>query len=140
MRRYTIDEGHFEIPEEWSDKSVNVFATSDKLPGDFSFVITRDSLESHQNLETYFEEQLTGLSKTMPKFKLIGRYRATVDQLPAMGAEFTWDTEGKTMVQRQTYAVYKQVVLVLTATAIEKFSRDYQLILENIISSFRMTR
>jgi uncharacterized Zn-binding protein involved in type VI secretion len=44
------------------------------------------------------------------------------------------------MVQRQTYAVYKQVVLVLTATAIEKFSRDYQLILENIISSFRMTR
>lgn len=142
MRSYTIDEASFNIPDEWSDKSVNVFSPSGDLPGDFSLVITRDSLPDEQSLGSYVDGQLEELSSTLPQFRLIRRYESTVDNLPAYNAEFTWRAEGnpeaKLMMQRQTYVTSARAVLILTATTIEKFSREYQLIMDNLISSFRI--
>ena len=140
MRTYRIDGASFNIPDEWSDKSVNLFAPSGELPGDFSFVITRGDLGGDQNLASYVEEQLEGLSKTLPEFRLIRKYEATVDKAPAFKAEFTWESENKTMAQQQTYVMSERDVLVLTATTIEKFSREYRRIIENVISSFKISR
>src|SRR2546427_12524668 len=140
MRTYSIDEGYFEIPEEWSDRSVNVFAVSDEAPGDFSFIITRDGLEDHQNFESYVEEQLVALSKTLSQFKLFRKHSTSVDRLPALSAEFAWDAEGKTMTQRQTYVKCGRGVLVFTATTIEKFSREHEEIIDNILSTFRRSK
>jgi hypothetical protein len=137
MRAYTIDEASFNIPDEWSDKSVNVFSPSGDLPGDFSFVITRGSLGSDQNLASYVEEQLKELSTTLPQFRLIRKYESTVDNLPAYNTEFTWEAEKRPMIQRQTYVMFDRVVLVLTATTVEKFSREYKLVIDNVISSFK---
>jgi hypothetical protein len=137
MRIYRIDEASFNIPDEWSDKSVNVFSPSGDLPGDLSFVITRGSLGSGQNLASYVEEQLKELSTTLPQFRLIRKYESTVNTLPAYKTEFTWKAEEKSMIQQQTYVMSDPVVLVLTATTIEKFSREYQLVIDNVISSFR---
>jgi hypothetical protein len=140
MRMYAIDEGRFEIPEEWSDRSVNVFSVSGDLPGDFSFVITRDSIEDQPNFESYVEEQLAALSKTLSQFKLFRKYPTSVDHLPALNAEFTWDAEGKTMAQRQTYVRRQRGVLVFTATTIEKFSPEHEEIIDSILSTFRRLR
>jgi hypothetical protein len=137
MRIYTIDEASFNIPDEWSDKSVNVFSPSGDLPGDFSFVITRGRLGSDQSLASYVEDQLKELSTTLPQFRLIRKYESAVDNLSAFNTEFTWKAEEKPMVQRQTYVMFERAVLVLTATAIEKFSREYRLVIDNVISSFR---
>jgi len=140
MRIYSINEGYFEIPEEWTDRSVNVFSASGDLPGDFSFVITRESLEDNQTFESYVEEQLTALSKTLSRFKLSRKYVASVDRAPVLNAEFTWEAEGKTMVQRQAYVKCGRQALVFTATTVERFSREYREIIDNILSTFRMSK
>ncbi|MBO0859040.1 MAG: DUF1795 domain-containing protein [Chloracidobacterium sp.] len=140
MRIYGINEGYFEIPEEWSDRSVNVFSASGDLPGDFSLVITRESLEDNQNFESYVDEQLNALSKTLSRFKLTGKYAASVDRAPALNAEFTWETEGKRMVQRQVYVKCNRQALVFTATTVERFSQEYWQTIDNILTTFRMSR
>lgn len=143
MRAYTIDEASFSIPDEWSDKSVNVFSPAGELPGDFSFVITRGSLGGEQNLASYVDDQLKELSTTLPQFRLIRKYESSVDNSTAFQTEFTWKTddkaEGKMMMQRQIYVNAGRAVLILTATTIEKFSREYQLVIDNLISSFRIS-
>ncbi len=140
MRTYRIDGASFNIPDEWSDKSVNIFSPSGELPGDFSFVITRGSLGDGQNLASYVEQELEGLSKNLLEFRLIRKHETTVDNSLAFNTEFTWKAENKTMVQQQTYVISERDALVLTATTIEKFSREYRRIVENIISSFRISR
>jgi hypothetical protein len=140
MRTYRIDEASFSIPDEWKDKSVNVFSPTGELPGDFSFVITRDELGGDQILASYVEGQLEELSKTLPEFRLIRKYQTTVNKAPAFNTEFTWKAEEKTMAQQQTYVMSERVVLVLTATTIEKFSREHRRIIDNIISSFSISR
>lgn len=140
MRTYRIDEASFNIPDEWKDKSVNVFSPTGELPGDFSFVITRGDLGGDQNLASYVEEQLEGLSNTLPEFRLIRKNETAVDNSHAFNTEFTWKAENKSMAQQQTYVMSERVVLVLTATTIEKFSQEHRRIIDNIISSFSISR
>lgn len=139
MKTYTIDEACFQIPDGWGDNSVNVFSPSGKLPGDFSFVISRDSLKDSQGLDSYVDGQLGELSAALSQYRLIRKSETTVDGLPAFSAEFTWNVQEKTMAQRQTYVATGRQVLVITATTIDKFSRDYNLVVDCILSSFRMS-
>jgi hypothetical protein len=139
MKTYTIDEACFQIPEGWGDSSVNVFSPSGKLPGDFSFVISRDSLEDGQGLASYVDGQVGELSAVLSQYRLIRKSDMTVDGLPAISTEFTWNVQEKAMAQRQTYVATGRQVLVITATTIDKFSQDYKLIVDRILSSFRMS-
>jgi hypothetical protein len=91
MRTYSADEGYFEILEGWGDRPVNDFSVSDEAPGDFPFIITRDNLEDRQNFESYVEEQLAALSKTLSQFKLFRKHPTSVDRLPALSADFARD-------------------------------------------------
>jgi hypothetical protein len=139
VKTYTINEACFQIPEGWGDSSVNVFSPSGKLPGDLSFVISRDGLEDGQELASYVDGQLGELSATLSQYRLIRKSEMTVDGLPAVSAEFTWNVQEKAMAQRQTYVATGRQVLVMTATTIDKFSREYNLIVDRILSSFRMS-
>ncbi|HKX29238.1 MAG TPA: DUF1795 domain-containing protein [Blastocatellia bacterium] len=138
MRTYQIDEASFQLPEGWNDQSVNVFSPPGDLPGDFSLVISRDRLADGQEFGSYVESQLGELSNILARYRLIRRSDGTVGGLRAINAEFTWHSEEQTLAQRQTYVAAGPQVLIMTATAVDKITRDYHLLIDRILSTFKM--
>ena len=71
MVNYLINEAEFEVPDDWDDRSANIFAIGNKLPLPLSFVITRDSLSKEVELATYADEKLGELESQLNQFKIL---------------------------------------------------------------------
>src|SRR5262245_56915616 len=117
MASYTIDEGTFDVPAEWADKSVNVFTLGNSLPLALSLVLTREQLDPDRDLATYGEERLDDVAQQVKDFKIVEQRQIEVAGEVALEAEFTWRIDAGLMYQRQTYIRARHKVLVFTATA-----------------------
>ena len=139
MGVYQMNEAIFEVPRQWEDRSVNVFSYQGPVPGNFAFVITRDLMEENQSEDTYIESQLAQLAKTLPQFRLLAQREVTVDHSFGLETEFTWISNGLLMIQRQTYLFRGTGVIILTATASNRFTDENEYDLRIMMKSFRFT-
>lgn len=137
MFTYTMNEGSFQVPEEWRDNSVNIFVVGAEPPMNLSFVISRDNLRQGAELVDYVEQQLGDVSKKLRKFRILGKRQMEVGGRPALEAEFTWVSEQSPMHQRQQYVRVGQKVLVFTATAPVKIADEHMEQIQALLASVR---
>lgn len=138
MKIYTMNEGSFEVPEEWKDNSLNIFVVGgSEPPMNLSFVISRDTLRDGVELVDYVEKQLGDVGKKLRKFRVIGKRQIEVNGHPALEAEFTWISDKSPMHQRQQYIRRGTTVLVFTATAPVKIEDEH---IEQIDALLRSVR
>lgn len=138
MSVYTINEGELEIPDGWTDKSVNVFAVGTSLPLALSFVISREEFDPQGDLATYAEERLDTVEHQLKDFKVIEKRQIEVAGSTALEAEFTWRGQAGLMYQRQTYVRAGQQVLVFTATSRRELREEHRAQIDAVLSSLRL--
>lgn len=115
MTQYHIAEGLLTVPEDWDDKTVNVFMKALPSGENASIVVTRDTLS--EPLEQYVGRTLRGLSQTLPRFSLLARHERAVGPLTGHELVLRWTREGSVIHQQQVYVEYFGRVLTFTLTA-----------------------
>ncbi|MFO0761714.1 MAG: DUF1795 domain-containing protein [Byssovorax sp.] len=140
MTSYVTNDAEFDVPEEWTDRSINIFAVGSTPPLPLSFVISRDYMKPGQELVDFVEEQLGQTAKNLPKFRLISKRQIVVDGNPALQAEFVWFAEQGAMHQRQAYVPSGAKVLILTATAPVKISDEHEEQMTALLGSLKVKR
>ena len=140
MRPYRLNEGDFQVPEEWKDTTIHAFV----LPGGegggaASFVITRDAEAAGSELQAYADQQLVKAAQQLPSYNLVARGASTIAEQPAIQSDYTWLTpEGVSVRQRQACLRHNELILVFTLTARESVFSTYEPVWSQVVGSLRL--
>lgn len=141
MAIFAINEGSFELPDDWEDKSVTAisFPSGSKVPA-ASITVTREMIkDKKETLSSYVNGQLVNLAKTCPAFQLVRHIPAKLNGLLAESVEFTWKTPEKIAVRQLMVVTFvKSHSLVITSTAAAERFAEFQPVFEAVIASFRV--
>ncbi|MRG92979.1 DcrB-related protein [Polyangium spumosum] len=139
MRTYHTDELIFDVPDEWSDRSMNIFVSTPGERVPFNIVITRDKLEGDE-VAPFVLGKLKELGKQIPKLKVLGQRARTVGPLVGLEARLQWPVHGGTMYQHQVYLPYYGEVLTFTASSLVKLAPQCDAYLEQVLSGIKFRK
>ena len=137
MRTFHFDEGVFDIPAHWSDRTVNILTSSKGATADFSLVTSREDLNGEE-FAVVVAAQMKTLSKQMPGFRLLGTRETTVAGLPAVESRISFNTSGGQMYQRHAAVGYYDKALFFTATTLFKAAEGCDAALDNVLASLKL--
>lgn len=137
MPIYQLNEGTLELPDNYTDQTMNVFPNSPSSGSDFSVVITRDVPLANEDLKSYFDKQLKQLPGALPGIKILRRGELTVGGLPALEVEYDWISKGRKMHHRQVSMMPEKLVLNITASAAANNFQKYAAEFDQILNSFK---
>jgi hypothetical protein len=139
VRTYHTDELLFDVPDEWVDRTMNLFvsAPGDRVP--FNIVITRDKF-SGEELGPFVLQRLKEIVKKLPRAAVLGQRERRVGPLSAREARIQWPIQGGTMYQHQVYVAYYDEVLTFTASCIVKLGAQCDAYLEQVLSSIKFRK
>jgi hypothetical protein len=122
MTQVHIAEGLLTVPDDWDDKTVNVFMKELPSGENASIVVTRDRLT--EPLDQYVARTLRGLSQTLPRFTLLSRHERAVGPLTGHELVLRWTREGSPIHQQQVYVEYFSKILTFTLTAPQESAQE----------------
>lgn len=138
MNIFHANEFVLNLPDQFKDKSVNIFALSDEGPSEFGVVIARDKLASGESLVEYVERQVRILGMRASLFRLLHQNQTLVDKYPALELDYTWLSEGGTMHQRQvTVALKSSLLISFTATCKDRISPKWDAAFREMMATLR---
>jgi len=137
MTPYYVNEGRFLIPPAWRDQSLTMFSAPADAPAEFSLVIGRVKVPPEVTADAFARQQLTQLPAALAQFRLSRQGPALLDNVPAVEAEFFWQSEAGRMHQFQVYVVQAGVALTVTATAPEGAFERHRPDLLRLLSTFK---
>ncbi len=141
MPGFAINEGMFQIPEGWEDKSITAlsFPKGAAIPS-ASLTVTRETLtDPNLALAPYVDAQLTKLAKTCHAFQILHRDDWEICGDPAQRIEFTWTTPERMHIhQLMTVMFWGAQALVITATATSDKFPEYHAVFEEFVANFRV--
>jgi len=138
MSLYHINEGTFDLPDEWSDRSMNIFTPDESENPEWNIVISRDKLKEGENLADYISEQLEEMPKALPRFQLLSEEEVQVNDFTGNKIISTWMGEGGTIRQKQYVFVKNGKSLVFTFTVLERLHLKYENILDEFIETYNL--
>jgi hypothetical protein len=136
---YHTDEIILDVPEDWVDRSINVFLSSpgDRVP--FNILVTRDVLRGEE-LAPFVRRQLQDLSKKLTKMIILGQRDRQIGPLAGREARLQWLQQGNLMYQHQVYVPYYGVALTITASSIAKLAVRCDEYLEQFLATLRFRK
>ncbi|MBC7796092.1 MAG: DUF1795 domain-containing protein [Pyrinomonadaceae bacterium] len=140
MSLYYINEGKFDLPDDWVDRTLHVFAPSDSPDAEWNIVVSRDEKPDGETLEDYVSRQLGEMPKALRQFKVMRDEETMLDGVPAREVETTWLGENGTLRQRQIIAIHKNRAIVFTLTVRESLYIKYANILDDMLTDFEFRR
>ena len=136
MSLYQINEGSFELPDAWADRSMNIFAPDESINPEWNIVVSRDKLDEDETLSGYVEKQLAEMPKALPRFRLLVDDETVVNQMTGREIVSTWVGDGGTVRQKQIVFVMNDKSLVFTFTVLERLSSKYENVLNDFVQTF----
>jgi hypothetical protein len=140
MSLYHINEGTFDLPDDWSDRSMNIFTPDESENPEWNIVVSRDKLAEDVTLTDYLENQLTEMPKALPRFRLISNEEIAINDVPAREVVSTWIGDGGTVRQKQVVFVIESKSLVFTFTVLERLFSQYSTVLDDFVKTFIVRR
>ena len=138
MSLYHINEGTFDLPDDWSDRSMNIFTPDASEKPEWNIVISRDTLKEGENLDDYLSVQLEEMPKALPRFRVISQEDIRVNDFPGKKVVATWIGEGGTIRQKQIVLVRNAKSLVFTFTVLERLHLQYENVLDEFVETFKL--
>lgn len=138
MATYRMNDAMLELPDDWEDKSVHVFASPDSSASPVTLVINKDGLKSGQDLADLAEQRLDELESMLKQFTLLERRQIEIAGKTALEAEFKWRSDAGLMHQRQIFLSHLDRVLVITITAPRELREQQRAQVDLILSSLRL--
>ncbi|WP_051304931.1 DcrB-related protein [Chitinilyticum litopenaei] len=148
MSNYRINEGQFTLPEGFYDNSANVFTLGTPQSATLNITITRDRLDSGEDLPSYVERQISKMSSHIKGYKLLDRQAIAIgaDQLPGelLKATLPGKIKGSLLHQQQAGLAFLEgphagKVLVFTFTSQHKPSDAEQAQWQALLASYTPT-
>jgi hypothetical protein len=136
MSLYHINEGVFELPDDWVDRSMNIFTPDVSDEPEWNIVISRDVLKEDEDLADYMSSQLKEMPKALPRFKLISKDEVNINGFDGKKIISNWVGEGGTIRQKQYVFAKNGKSLVFTFTVLERLHLQYENILDEFVDSF----
>ncbi len=136
MSIYHINEGTFDLPDNWTDRSMNIFTPDESENPEWNIVISRDKLNEGENLEDYLSAQLEEMPKALPRFRLILEEEIEINEFAGRKVISSWIGEGGTIRQKQYVFVRNGKSLVFTFTVLERLHQKYENILDDFVETF----
>lgn len=138
MATYTMNDAMVDLPDDWEDKSVNVFATPLTNTFPVSIVINRDKMKPGQDVADFADQRLDEMESMMKQFTLLEKRQIDIAGTVALEAEFKWRSDAGLMHQRQLFIPRGQErVLLVTVTAPRELRDKQREQVDSIISSLR---
>jgi hypothetical protein len=142
MPRYQDDTLQFDVPRDWQDRTIVAFAAPAQPDQDrtSNLVMTREPLGETENLASYAERHLLGLSERLDGFELVGRESRPVGDRMAMVARFrSGDEDGGLEQLLYMVELPRRVVASFTLTAPEEDAEQILPLFERILSTVRVS-
>ena len=139
MAAYHTDELTLEVPDDWVDRSINLFVSGAGSRAPVSVVVTRDPLGGEE-LAAFVSRQLGELKKKLPKLLLLGQRDRRVGPLFGLEARLQWLHQGSLMYQHQVYVPYYGEALIFTASSAAKLAPQCDASLDQIIASIKLRK
>jgi len=139
MAHFRFNEGEIDIPDDWTDKTVCLFAIGPKQPPTLSFVINHEDLEPGTELAALADEKLEVVAGQLQGFKLLEKRQVEVAGKVGLEAEFTWRSPAGMMHQRQTFLQHRRRVLVFTLTAMREIRDEDRARTDTVLASLTLS-
>ncbi len=136
MSLYHINEGTFELPDDWTDRSMNIFTPDESENPEWNIVISRDKLKEGETLKDYVSGQLEEMPKALPRFRLVSEKEVEINNFPGKEVISTWIGDAGTVRQKQIIFVKNSKSLVFTFTVLERLHLRYENKLDEFVESF----
>ena len=133
-----MNDATVDLPDDWEDKSVNVFATPGSSAHPVSFVVNRDRMKQGQDLADYAEQRLDELESMLKQFSLLEKRQVEIAGTTALEAEFKWRSDTGLMHQRQIFIPRGEPVMVVTITAPRELREHEREQIDAILASLRL--
>lgn len=134
-----IDEMSFEIPDDWEDKTVNVFADGMEGKSLFNVVVTRDDLGG-KDVGEVISAELGSLVRTQPQYSVMGKRSTQVGTLPAFESRIRMRTKAAMIYQRQVAVAYHDRVIMFTASSPMKMSGQCDAFLAKMMQTVKFRK
>ncbi|CNH74128.1 DcrB-related protein [Yersinia pekkanenii] len=139
MQKYAIQEGFFDIPEDFVDRTINSFILGDANNSQFNFSISRDVPFPNEQISSYVDRQLGILKKNIKGYKLLQQRPCKLGQKNE-GFEIygTWKEGKQTIYQRQAaFFISEKNIIIFSATSGKIFNEQSDKYWQDWLTSFR---
>lgn len=137
---YNFDEGAFELPPDWQDRSVHIFEHRDPAGGDV-LTITRQPAAKGKPIAQLVTEYVDEASTRMRRFELASRTTVMVGALPAILLQFSWyHAEKGSILQQQAFIEYGDKVIYLTMTSSARTAEASVARFKGLLATFKFRR
>lgn len=92
--QYLINEGHFTLPGNWQDSSMNILTPVLSAIAGANVVVTREILPDGALFDDYLVVQKKKFRTELSKMVFTVEERCHVQERPAEYWEFSWDNKG----------------------------------------------
>ena len=133
---YRINEGTFDLPQTWRDRTVNIIA-SDNSPFQVAMSVTRDDLPWGLAFAEYLEDQLARAEKALTGYDLIGRRDLLIDGIGAHEFEATWQRDAAPVHMLTTILDMGPKAMIVTVSVEGRMSEGQRHEMRRIVESFR---
>lgn len=136
---YRVNEGTFDLPATWLDRSVNILA-SDMTAFGISLTITRDNIPWGVSFAEYMNDQAEKAASGLTDFELIGRQDLFVDGMSAHEIEATWSRKGTPVHLLSTTLHLGPKAMIISSSVDNYMSEGQKAEMRRIIGTFRFAR
>lgn len=140
MAKYAIQEGIFELPEDFTDRTVNTFIQGNIHKSQFNFTISRDISPVEETLEAYVKRQISIIQKSIKGYKLLKQQPCELGRsLEGIFISGFWKDSAKNFYQRQAaFFLSEQDVLILSASSANEFNQHTDSLWYEWLDSFQI--
>ena len=138
MSSYHINEGTIELPDAWTDRTMNVFTPDESENPEWNIVVSRDKLDEGETLDAYLDKQLKEMPKVLSRFQVKSNEEIEVNGYSARKVVSMWVGEKGTLWQKQFVFATDGKSLVFTFSVLERLHKKHENILDEFIESFKM--
>lgn len=138
MKAYHIDEGEIEIPEDWTDQSINILSSPGSAGTGFTITVARDNIPWGMDFTAYARRELDKLSENFNGFSENKSGTVTIDGKEAVLVDYTWTSPQGEL--HQLMAILPQSEsrsLIITATMPGGFTESQISNARGILESFK---
>lgn len=141
MAKHIIQEGTLTLPDIFKDRTMNLFTLSDNGASEFTFVVSRASAKSDEDVKSVALRLVKELEVTVPAFHLESTGMTQVDGYPAAELFYQFRNDGGVIFQKQTVILLRdqpagQKMVCYIGTCPGEFSdyyhRQYQEVMQSI--------
>lgn len=136
---YRINEGTLSVPDEFIDRTINVFANHPTQPS-LAFNISRDKLLEDETLDDYLKRQLSLLKKGLKQFRLLEQNQLACGDGQVIEIITTYkDRNNQIVFQSQAVLPVNEqgALLVFTVTSVTKMNDTQKTQWRQLITSYQ---